>query len=345
MRSGRSGQFWIRLIAAIFLFFTGCEAPVSTNFLIPPASVNNISCIAVLPLKNDTQNPNAGSIISDVLSIDLMKYGGFNVMDRMEVERVLKERDIFTPDGISPNDAQGAGIILGVQAVFTGEVKEYFYKPSSLATQGAVPTVSLSLSLIDAATGQVIWTGNGTFTPSGLIAAGTTPITDVVQEGVSELLDTFYDGIGPRPATPSRVCWYDPNTLFARLIVTNQPAPQQPQAQPQPSPGASQQQVASVQQPEYKPQVQVPPAKVSVLNASGNPKASMLIGVTLIKNKINVVNVSVEKSAKPKTTIYYRPDYYDQALRIAKLLKKKPQLVQSGAYKWDITLIVGRDLR
>ena len=317
----------------------------------PGASVDNISCIAVLPLKNKTQDPNAGNAMADILSIDLMKHRDFNVMDRMEVERVLRERDIYTPDGISPDDAAGMGIILGVQAVFAGEVTQYYYKPSSLPTEGAVPTIQISLSLIDTATGQVIWTGKGTFTPSGLLAEGTPPRTDVAQEGIEALLDSFYNGINPRAETSSRVCWYDPNTIFSRVIVAQpqvpqiyRPAVQVPQRQAQPAyrPAPQQQQrTASV----GRPQVQMPPAKVSILNASGNPRASMMVGVALIKDKVNVVNVSTEKYSKPRTVVYYRANYYEQALHIARLLRKMPQLVESSTYKWDITVMIGKDLK
>ncbi len=336
-----------RWIVVALIVVSGCTSTISSNFLIPSDSVRNISCIAVLPFKNKTQDPNAGNIMADIVSIDLMKHRNFNVMDRMEVERVLRERDIYTPDGIAPDDAAGMGIILGVQAVFAGEVTQYVYMPSSLATEGAVPTIQLSLSLIDTATGQVIWTGSGTLTPSGLLAQGTTPITDVAQKGIEDLLDSFYSSLGPGVDASSRVCWYDPNTIFSRVIVAQARQPQPPRApQPQQQPARQQpvqqqQRIASVQ----RPQVQVPPAKVSILNASGNPRASMLVGVTLIKDKINVVNVSTEKYTKPTTIVYYRPDYYEQALHIARLLRKMPQLVESPTYKWDITVMIGRDLK
>jgi hypothetical protein len=336
------------LFVAFIVFIAGCSSTVSSNFLMSPEAINNINCIAVLPFKNHTQTPNAGNILADLLSIELMKQGNFNVMDRMEVERVLRERDIYIPDGIAPDDAGGIGVILGVQAVFAGEVTSYYYKPSSIPTEGAVPVVDFSLSLIDSTTGQTIWTGKGKFTPSGILAEGTTPITEVAQNGVRELLDSFYSKIGPTTQASSRVCWYDPNIIFSRIIV----AQQQVQAPPQPSQPAQQQQaskqaiqeqqrIASVE----RPKVEVPPAKVSILNASGNPKASMLVGVTLIKDKINVVNVSMEKYTKPKTIIYYQPNYYEQALHIGKLLKRMPEIVESTTYKWDITVIIGKDLK
>ncbi len=336
-----------RFVIIALIVSSGCAPSITSNFLIPPSSINTISCIAVLPLKNDTQNPNAGNVISDILSVALMKQGGFNVMDRMEVERVLRERDIYTPDGIAPDDAAGMGIILGVQAVFTGKVTRYVYKPSSLATEGAIPLVDIALSLIDTTTGQTLWTGEGTFSSSGLLAAGTTPITDAVQDGVTQLLDSLYAGIGQKPEPPSGMCWYDPNTIFSRVIIANQPAPrpvQRPAVSYAPRP-VQEQQVASVTVPEQRPQAQLPQAKVSVMNASGSPKASIVVGVTLIKSKINVVNVSMEKRVKPRSTIYYKPAYHEQALAIARLFKKTPSLVQSQTFKWDITFVIGRDLK
>ncbi|MCL4557076.1 MAG: LytR C-terminal domain-containing protein [Deltaproteobacteria bacterium] len=337
-----------RLIAVALIVVSGCASSMSSKFLLPSESVDNIGCIAVLPLKNETRDPQAGKVVSDILSIGLMQRGGFNIMDRMEVERVLGERDIHTPGGISPEDAAGMGIILGVQAVFAGRVTRYVYTPSDLPTEGAVPAADFSLSLIDTATGQTIWTGSGKFVPSGLLATGTTPLADVVQDGVSSLLDSFYSGIGQRAATSGGMCWYDPNTIMSGVVVASRPAyPPAPRYEALPVQRPVQQQVASVRPPEQRPQVAqaTTPARVSILNASGSPRTSALVGITLIKNKINVVNVSVEKIATPSSVIYYKPAYYEQALAIARLLKKMPKLVQMEVAKWDITLIVGKDFR
>ncbi|MCL4479286.1 MAG: DUF799 family lipoprotein [Deltaproteobacteria bacterium] len=325
------------LFIAFLMFITGCAEATTSNFLLPSYTVNNINCIAVLPPENTSQNPDAGNIIADILSIGVMHKGGFDVMDRMEVERVLKERGIYMPNGIAPDNAANIGRILGVQAVFAGTVSEYRYKPSSIATEGADPVASFSLSLIDTATGQTIWSGKGNFSASGMLASGTEPLTNVAQDGVESLLDDLYDGIGARAHVPQRVCWYDPNVIFARVMMTPQPPPQQQVAVAAPAP--------QVQQTPVQQRIQVPPAKVSILNASGNKNASTMVGFTLIKNKINVVNVSVQRGIKPRSIIYYKPYYYEQALHIGGLLKIMPELVQSGAYSWDITLIIGRDLR
>ncbi len=336
-----------KLIAIALIVVSGCASSVSSEFLLPSESVNNVSCIAVLPLKNETQDPQAGDVVSDILSIELMQRGGFNVMDRMEVERALGERDIRVPHGIAPEDAAGVGIILGVQAVLTGRVTRYVYRPSALPTEGAVPAADFSLSLIDTTTGQTIWKGSGKFAPSGLLAMGTTPLTDVVQDGVERLLDSLYSGIGQRAETSGGMCWYNPNTILSGLVVASRPV--YPAFRPAVAPVQQpvRQQVASVRPPEQKSQVvqATAPAKVSILNASGNPRVSALIGITLIKNKINVVNVSVEKVPVPSSVIYYTPAYHDQALAIAGMLKKAPKLVQMGTAKWNITIIVGKDYR
>jgi polysaccharide biosynthesis protein PelC len=336
----------IPLAVIAVILSSGCAPSISSDFLILAANVNNINCIAVLPLENNTQYNDAGNVISDILSVALMNQGGFNVMDSMEVERVLRERGIYTPDGISPENAAGMGIILGVQAVFTGKVTQYIYKPSSLATEGAIPLADFSLSLIDTATGQTIWTGKGAFSPSGVLAEGTTPITDVVQDGVTQLLDAFYSGIGQKPAAPQGMCWYDPNTIFSRVVVANQATPLYAEGrQSAPATGPAQQQVASVKMPEQPPREQLPPAKVSVLNASGNPKAAVSVGVTLIKNKISVVNVSAQKPMEPRSAIYYKPVYQEQALAMAKLFRGVPRVASSQNYQWDITLVIGTDFK
>ncbi len=85
------------------------------------------------------------------------------------------------------------GKILKVDGVFTGVVKEYGEVRSG-ASSGNI--VSLSVQLLETATGKVVWsasTTKGGISVSGrLFGGGGAPLNDVTEEAVDDLLDKLF---------------------------------------------------------------------------------------------------------------------------------------------------------
>lgn len=320
-------------LPVMLLLAAGCSASLS-SFNVAPEQIKNTSCVAVLPFENVSANRSAGSIVSDIVSIKVMQIGDFSVMTRAEVLDMLDARGIVFKNGISVQDAAGIGKLLGVQAVFAGVVTDY---PSDTGN-GNNPddTVGLQLFFIDASTGDVLWSGSGNFESASPPDGQTIPYTTVVQDGVSQLLDQFHSGVNNSSGASDAVCWNDPDEILSKLVIDRSAAARAAVVARTVTAGTS---VTGTQV------AALPPANVSIINASGIPKLEIRMGILLVQHKYNVSNVISGKKRMNKTTIFYKQKYYSQALEIAKLLKVTPDLVQSNSYNWDITLFIGRDMR
>jgi hypothetical protein len=182
----------------------------------------------------------------------------------------------------------------------------------------------------------VLWTGSGDFERASAPDGETIPAATVVQDGVSRLLDQFHSSVRNSSGSSDVVCWNDPDRTLARLVMDRHAAATAS------VPGTA---AAASAQSGTTLTAAIPPANVSIINASGIPKLEIKMGILLVKNKFNVSNVITGKKRIPTTTIYYHRTYYAQAVAIAKLLSIRPALVQSDSYNWDITLFIGRDMR
>ncbi len=322
------------LLSIFLLFAAGCAAPLS-QFTSSPQQIRNISCVAVLPFENLSQNINAGPIVSDIVSIKVMGIGDFSVMTRTEVQDMLNSRGIIFKSGIPVSDASAIGKILGVQAVFAGVVTTY---PSGHTAGGSGDnTVGFKMYFIDVPTGNVLWTGSGDFAPASPADGETIPYTTVVQDGVTRLLDQFHDSVNNSSGSSDVVCWNNPDQILAKLVIDrNTPA-----AATAPAYAG----IVTTSTGALQAAANIPTANVSIINASRIPKLEIKMGILLVKNKFNVSNVISGKKRMNKTTIFYKQKYYNQAVAIAKLLTVQPELVQSDSYNWDITLFIGNDMK
>ena len=323
-----------RSLILFFLLAAGCSAPLS-NFNVSPAQIKNVSCVAVLPFQNSSQNANAGKILSDIVSIKVMSIGDFSVMTRPDVQDILSARGILFKNGISVSDAPAIGKILGVQAVFAGEVTSY---PSTENRGGnGNDSVGFKLYFIDVSSGNVLWSGKGDFGQASAPDGETIPYATVAQDGVSQLLDQFHSNVNNSSGASDVVCWNDPDQILSRLVIDRHAAETASVVPPAAPAGAS-------AAPTSAQAANLPPANISIINASGTPRLEIKMGILLVKNKYNVSNVISGKKRMNKTTIFYKQKYYNQAVAIAKLLSIQPELVQSDSYNWDITLFIGKDM-
>ncbi len=321
----------LRYTTLFLLLAAGCSAPLS-NFNVSPAQIKAVSCVAVLPFQNSSQNSNAGKIVSDIVSIKVMGIGDFSVMTRPDVQDILSARGILFKNGIPVSDAPAIGKLLGVQAVFAGVVTS-FPSTENRGGNGNVP-VGLKLYFIDVPSGNVLWSGKGDFSQASPPDRETIPYATVVQDGVTQLLDQFHSNVDNSSGASDVVCWNDPDQILSRLVINRHAAETAPAVQAGVPAAATGVQAANV-----------PPANVSIINASGIPRLEIKMGILLVKNKYNVSNVISGKKRMNKTTIFYKQKYYNQAVAIAKLLHIQPEFVQSDSYNWDITLFIGKDMK
>ncbi|MBF0118197.1 MAG: hypothetical protein HQK79_05125 [Desulfobacterales bacterium] len=83
--------------------------------------------IAVVDFENKSQHGGweLGGGAADMLSTELVKTGKFSVMERQQLEALLKEQNLGSSGAVDPATAAKIGKLIGVAYIITGAVTEY----------------------------------------------------------------------------------------------------------------------------------------------------------------------------------------------------------------------------
>ena len=108
-----------------------------------------------------------GQAIVDIVTTELAKTDAFILVERNQLEEVLKEQALGQSGAIDPATAAQAGRILGLQAMIIGTISEFgvhtehtdaFIAKSKTQTARAV----VDVRLVDTTTGEILFAGSGT---------------------------------------------------------------------------------------------------------------------------------------------------------------------------------------
>ena len=128
--------------------------------------------IAVLEFKNKAENQwwwhGGAEAAQDVFVTELVKSGKFRVIDREQLEALMKEKNLSLEGDIDPATAVKAGKLLGCQYFLTGAVTEYGATETSAhgSGVGGLPgfsggkksfTAAMNARIIDTTTGEILW--------------------------------------------------------------------------------------------------------------------------------------------------------------------------------------------
>ncbi len=156
------------------------------------AEISYVKRVAVLPFQNNTNEKYAAERIRDLVSTEILARGIFEVVDKGSVDTALKEEAVESPTSLDKNTARRLARILGVQAFIAGSVDQY---EDARRGSYSYPVISLTLRLMDAQTGTILWQAGGS--ASGYSAwgriLGLSPkdMTQVSMELVERLLSTL----------------------------------------------------------------------------------------------------------------------------------------------------------
>lgn len=183
---------WIALI--FFLFSTGCATSSSrVVFRDQNMDFGSLQAVAVMPFTNLTRDNMAGERVRDVFMTMLQATGGVYVIPPGEVGRGISRLNLERPASPTPEDVTKFAKIVNADAVFTGTVTEYGEVRSGTS---AANVVSLSLQMMEAQTGKVVWsassTQGGVTTADRLFGGGGEPMNATTQKAVDDLLDKLF---------------------------------------------------------------------------------------------------------------------------------------------------------
>lgn len=172
---------------------SGCAARRGTQFHDKMMDFGSIQTVAVMPFANLSRDPLAGERVRDVFATMLLATGAVYVVPSGEVQRAVARTGLASPVAPSVEEVVKLGTALKAQGLITGVVKEYGEVRSGNALGNAV---SISVQMFETTTGKVIWTASttkgGVTFADRLLGGGGTPLNDVTEVAVEDLLEKLF---------------------------------------------------------------------------------------------------------------------------------------------------------
>jgi curli biogenesis system outer membrane secretion channel CsgG len=151
------------VVAGLVAMSVGCITSVRPELAVrqtvPVFDASFIRSIAVLEFENETNVPGAGRAMAEHFEEILANESGFEVMARIDLDRVAKERKLALSGRAAREDLLRLGEAVGVTAVVLGTIDECSVIEATLSGQEVRRTARLSMrvKLVDTVTGRIVW--------------------------------------------------------------------------------------------------------------------------------------------------------------------------------------------
>lgn len=191
----RKIRYLVEILSCLpFLLLLGCATTTSTDtYRDPNMDFGSIQAIAVMPFSGLASSNVAAERVRDVFINKLLSTGAVYVLPVGEVARGVAVVGIANPATPSPEEVIKLAGIVKASAVITGVLREYGEVRSGSASANAI---SLSLQLIEAQIGKVVWTASSTrggiSYVDRLFGGGGQPMNDITEKAVDDLIDKLF---------------------------------------------------------------------------------------------------------------------------------------------------------
>jgi hypothetical protein len=120
----------------------------------PPFEYGFIKAVAVIDFSNSTNRNGAGKILADRVEQLLLEESGYKVLNRMDIDKILREKNLEAKGMLGPSAAMEIGKFLGVDALILGNVENY-----GLRYEGKTRRVGVALTfkVLKTENGRVLW--------------------------------------------------------------------------------------------------------------------------------------------------------------------------------------------
>ena len=184
----------IILVWVLVVLVSGCakktENGVYMNEMVDFASIQTV---AVMPFENLTDTEDAAARVRDVFMNMLLATEAVYVLPTGEVFRGISRVGMQNPTAPSIDEIKSLANILEIDVVVTGVVREYQLVRSGASSANIV---SLSLQMIEADTGTIIWsaasTKGGITLTDRMFGGGGIPMNNTTLESIEDLLNKLF---------------------------------------------------------------------------------------------------------------------------------------------------------
>jgi hypothetical protein len=199
MKIAKTKLVSIQILSLLFFaVLTGCAGTYHTDsYLRDDLKAGLVQRVAVLPFENNCDERYAAERARDIVITQALALGVFDVVGKRQVDSILRQEAIDTTATLDTQNLSRLGMRLNVQAFLLGSVNQ-----AGTARLGSVtvPEISLTLSLIEVQTGQILWQGSGSGNGDSFVdrLIGLYPVDayQVTTQLVSRLLKGFSNARG-----------------------------------------------------------------------------------------------------------------------------------------------------
>lgn len=131
------------------LLVAGCASSEGESYAVAGYDFGSLDKVAVVEVTGRVYGDAVKNQISNLFTLQLMKKG-YRVIERSQVQALLKEQEFQASDLTSENSAARAGRILNVPAVMMIDIPKY--KDDKM---------EMSAKLVDVEDGTILWLGTG----------------------------------------------------------------------------------------------------------------------------------------------------------------------------------------
>ncbi|RJP21800.1 MAG: hypothetical protein C4520_09080 [Candidatus Abyssobacteria bacterium SURF_5] len=194
-------QTRISIIVALGILLSLPACGSRTYVVRPAPEVVSFNRIAVFPFENLSGVPEGGDRMTSILISELHNANLVNVVEPGEVQQFILRSRIRFPSQLDVNSIREASRQLNADGIIFGTVNEYAVITTDL---GPLPAVSASVRLVDAGTGEIVWSSTHslqgdfkeTFFGIGRVNSLGTLCEIVVEDLIAELGVAMYPELG-----------------------------------------------------------------------------------------------------------------------------------------------------
>lgn len=155
-------KFSLGFLILLIIAMTGCAGRFDSEvFMRDNVDMGAITRIAVMPFQNFTNDQFVADRTRDIATTQLLSLGIADVVDRGLIDSVMAEEVIDPRLPIDQINMKRLGQRLNVQAFLLGSIDMAGEKRTGSV---AYPVLGITLRLVDAQAGLVIWQGSGRWT-------------------------------------------------------------------------------------------------------------------------------------------------------------------------------------
>ncbi len=142
----------LTVLLSLALFLTSCSKPC---FKIAPGAplYDRSLTVAALPFAADPSCDDAGEYLSDLIRTELVPY--YRVVERRQIQHVVEEHGLTLTGLMDEKTIAEIGELLSVKALILGRITSY-----EDASGGEKAKISADIRMVDAGTGEYIWSLN-----------------------------------------------------------------------------------------------------------------------------------------------------------------------------------------